>query len=203
MDAFAPHSPPATGEELAGEAAALTRALGSPDTLASLTALAELIDAPRPVSLPDVRAFLARYRERLLTPVELPAIRDAFEHARRGEAGVVELDRRPPPRSAGPHSRMPADGSAALRCDGFGLRDRTLRRYLRAVENGEATGWHVVVFGLLLALFALPLRQALVHYAARTQEASSNRPPATWPPAQERHRLRDECTAPSPPRSRR
>ena len=51
------------------------------------------------------------------------------------------------------------------------LRDRTLQRYLRAVEADEASGWHVVVFGILLATFSLPLRQGLAHYAEKTQHS--------------------------------
>lgn len=49
------------------------------------------------------------------------------------------------------------------------LRDeRIVRRYLAAVESGRADGWHTVVYGLTLALYSLPLRQGLLHYAQET-----------------------------------
>ena len=49
------------------------------------------------------------------------------------------------------------------------LRDeRTVRRYLAAVQAGEATGWHTVVYGLTLAVYSLPLRHGLLAYARQT-----------------------------------
>lgn len=196
----APHpAPPASSESLAGEVSPLAQAMGTPAGLASLSALAELVDAPRPQSLGAVRTFLAKFRDRLLIPVELPAIRDAYHHARRGEVReLIALDRR---LSAGYGRCAFAEASRhvgrlqlrRLRP----LRDRTARRYLEAVESGEATGWHVVVFGLLLALFSMPLRQALGHYALRTQlsllDSATLGLPASAP---EREALREECLQP-------
>ncbi|MFA6545284.1 MAG: hypothetical protein WCS99_12780, partial [Limisphaerales bacterium] len=43
-----------------------------------------------------------------------------------------------------------------------------VQRYLRAVENAEAHGWHTLVFGVFLAQYSLPLRQGLMLYAQRT-----------------------------------
>jgi urease accessory protein UreF len=49
------------------------------------------------------------------------------------------------------------------------LRDqRLVQRYLRAVQAGEACGWHTVVYGLILSLYSLPLRQGLLSYAQQT-----------------------------------
>jgi urease accessory protein UreF len=49
------------------------------------------------------------------------------------------------------------------------LRDqRAVQRYLRAVESGEAHGWHTLVYGLTLAVYSLPLRQGLLGYAHQT-----------------------------------
>ena len=49
------------------------------------------------------------------------------------------------------------------------LRDhRVVQRYLAAVENGEARAWHPIVFGVVLAVFGIPLRQGLVHYGIQT-----------------------------------
>ena len=36
------------------------------------------------------------------------------------------------------------------------------------MENDEAHGWHTLVYGLTLAVYSLPLRQGLLHYARQT-----------------------------------
>ena len=65
------------------------------------------------------------------------------------------------------------------------------------VENGEAAGWHTVVYGMLLALFSFPLRQALLHYAGSTQhsllESATHGLPIR---ADDRAELRASCDAP-------
>jgi urease accessory protein UreF len=49
------------------------------------------------------------------------------------------------------------------------LRDqRLVQRYLHAVEAGRAHGWHILVYGLTLAVYSLPLRQGLLGYAHQT-----------------------------------
>lgn len=164
---------PATSEELAGDAAPLSEALGSPEALASLASLAELVDGPRPDTLTAVEALLGRYRGCLLGPVELPAIRDAYGHAARGEVReLLALDQ-----SLARHFGKSAFAEASRRAGRLQLRrlrpvrDRTLQRYLTAVERGDAHGWHVIVYGLLLARYAFPLRQGLAHYATKTQHS--------------------------------
>jgi urease accessory protein UreF len=42
-----------------------------------------------------------------------------------------------------------------------------VRRYLQAVDEGAAQGWHTLVYGLTLALYSLPVRQGLMNYAQR------------------------------------
>lgn len=42
---------------------------------------------------------------------------------------------------------------------------RVVQRYIEAVESGRAHGWHPVVYGMLLAVHAIPLRQGLAHHA--------------------------------------
>ncbi len=49
------------------------------------------------------------------------------------------------------------------------MRDqRLVRRYYEAVEVGRVNGWHVLVYGVVLDLFSLPLRQGLMTYARQT-----------------------------------
>lgn len=46
------------------------------------------------------------------------------------------------------------------------LRDaRVVQRYLTAIESGRAHGWHPIVFGVVLAVFGVPLRHGLLHFA--------------------------------------
>lgn len=160
-----------TSDELAGEATPLAHALGSPAGISQLADLAQLVDLTRPQSIDGVRQFLNRFRDRLLASVELPTIRDAFHHASRGEVReLIALDRQLAGRYGTSAFSEASRHVGRLQLRRLRpLRDRTAQRYLQAVEAGQATGWHVVVYGLLLGLFSLPLRQGLVHYASRTQ----------------------------------
>jgi hypothetical protein len=45
---------------------------------------------------------------------------------------------------------------------------RVVQRYLRAVESAEAGAWHTLVYGLVLSVYSLPLRQGLFDYARHT-----------------------------------
>jgi len=204
MDAL-PASNPATAassDQLVGDVHPFTQALGSPESLASLAALADLVQSPQPDSLPAVDAFLARYSDRLLVPVELPAIRDAYHHLLRGEVReLILLDRQ----LAQPFGTSAlADASRLLGRTQLRrlrpLRSRPLQRYFEAVESGEAHGWHVVVYGVLLALFSLPLRQGLSHFALRSQEGLlESTLLGLSVTAPDRLRLRDTCVSRVPP----
>lgn len=200
MNHALPTPAPATSEELAIEASPFAAALGSPAGLASLASLAELVETPKPESVPAVRTFLARFRERLLDPVELPAIRDAWLHASRGEVReLIALDRR----LAAKYGRC-AFAEASRHVGRLQLRrlrplrHRTVQRFLAAMDAGEVTGWHVVVYGLLLALFSMPLRQALAHYATRTQHSLlQSALTGLTVTAPEHEKLREECLTPA------
>lgn len=157
--------------EWLGDAHPLVEQLGSADGLASLHALADSLRA-RPVASPAaLREFLLAYRERVLSPHELPAIRTAFDHTSRNE--VRELIAFDQQLSGAAALR---DFAGASRRVGRGqlqklrpLRDeRTVQRYLAAVENEEAHGWHTVVYGMTLVVYSLPLRQGLLGYAHQT-----------------------------------
>jgi urease accessory protein UreF len=157
--------------EWLGDAHPLVEQLGSADGLASLQTLAESLRA-RPVnSLPALREFLLLYRERVLLPHELPAIRTAFEYASRNELReLTAFDQQ----LAGETALR--DFSGASKRVGRGqlqklrpLRDeRIVQRYLAAVETGDAHGWHTLVYGLTLVVYSLPLRQGLLGYAQQT-----------------------------------
>jgi hypothetical protein len=111
---------------------------------------------------------LAEFRDVLVCGLEWPAIVRAAELARLGHhRELLELDR-----SFG--SGLPVHLAKASCCVGRrqlarlrSLRDqRTVQRYLDAIETGEAKGWNPVVYGVVLAVFGIPLRQGIVHYAS-------------------------------------
>lgn len=157
--------------EWLGDAHPLVEQLGSADGLASLHALAEALRARPVAGLASLREFLLVYRERVLLPHELPAIRTAFDHASRNELReLLAFDRQ--------LASEPAlqDFACASQRVGQGqlqklrpLRDeRMVQRYLVAVESNAAHGWHTLVYGLTLVLYSLPLRQGLLGYAHQT-----------------------------------
>ena len=157
--------------EWLGDAHPLVEQLGSADGLASLHALAESLRSNPVASLPALREFLQRYHEGILLPHELPAIQTAFAHAGRNELReLVAFDQH--------LAKEPAlqDFARASHRVGQGqlqklrpLRDeRMVQRYLAAVENKDAHGWHTLVYGLTLAVYSLPLRPGLLSYAHQT-----------------------------------
>ncbi len=157
--------------EWLGDAHPLVEQLGSADGLASLHALADSLRARPVASLPALREFLRCYHERILVPHELPAIQTAFAHASCNELReLIAFDQR---LSAEPALQ---DFAGASHRVGQGqlqklrpLRDeRMVQRYLAAVENREAHGWHTLVYGLTLAVYSLPLRPGLLGYAYQT-----------------------------------
>jgi urease accessory protein UreF len=157
--------------ELTGEARELLEQLGAPAALPALSLAAPALGREAVHDAASLQRFLVSYREQVLLPVELPAILAAHGHACRGEAReLVALDRE---LAADPRLKEFRNASAAVGRRQLGklrpLRDqRLVQRYLRAVENGEAHGWHTLVFGVFLAQYSLPLRQGLLFYSQRT-----------------------------------
>lgn len=157
--------------ELTGDARELLEQLGAPEALPTLSLAASALTLEAVRDEATLRRFLAGYREQVLLPVELPAILAAHGHACRGELReLIALDR-----ALGVDARLREfrAASAAVGRRQLGrlrpLRDqRLVQRYLRAVENGEAHGWHTLVFGVFLAQYSLPLRQGLMLYSQRT-----------------------------------
>ena len=161
---------PVIAGELSGDLAPLLEQLGSPSGLAELAGAAQTADVPI-ATLPDLQKFLRQYRDTILQPLELPAIYRAYGHARRNEVRELvafdqELAGEPMLRSLTSASRLV--GQRQL----LRLRplrdDRTVQRYLAAVDSGSAQGWHTLVYGLTLAVYSLPLRQGLLGYARQT-----------------------------------
>jgi urease accessory protein UreF len=149
----------------------LAEQLGSTDGLLPLASASLLLRLEPVRDLCSLRRFLQAYHGRILLPFELPAIQSAHTHATcNGVLELVALDRQlagePLLQYFGEASRRVGQGQLKkLRP----LRDlRVVQRYLRAVEAGEALGWHTLVYGLTLAIYSLPLRQGLLGYAHQT-----------------------------------
>jgi urease accessory protein UreF len=149
----------------------LVEQLGSADGLVCLASVASFLK-PGPLNtLPSVRKFLRNYQQNVLFPCELPAIESAYDHALRNETReLIALDHRLA------NETLLRDFAAASRRVGQSqlqklrpLRDqRLVQRYLTAVEDGRAHGWHTLVYGITLAIYSLPLRQGLLGYAQQS-----------------------------------
>lgn len=153
--------------ELLGDPHPLLERLGAPEEIAVAGAVTSAIEFGRVIDLPSLRNFLTAYRAEILQPIEMPAIVRAYEHAVRGEAEeLTALDRK----LAGERAIRPfAIASCRVGQRQLGklrpMRDqRLVQRYLAAIEDGRARGWHTLVYGVSLAIFSLPLRQGLQNY---------------------------------------
>jgi urease accessory protein UreF len=145
--------------------------LGCADGLVALGSMTAELRLDPVHSLSSLRQFLQSYQSQILVPLELPIIQRAHGHAACREVReLVSLDQqlaREPGLQpfASASRRVGRSQLQKLRP----LRDeRVVQRYLRAVENGDAHGWHTLVYGLTLAVYSLPLRQGLLGYAHHT-----------------------------------
>jgi urease accessory protein UreF len=149
----------------------LTEQLGSADGLVTLGSVSSLLRLTPVRDLASLRAFLFQYQDQILRPLELPAIEAAHGHTARMELReLIELDQR--------LVDEPLLSNFALASRRVGqsqlrklrpLRDqRMVQRYLQAVDSGEASAWHTLVYGLTLEVYSLPLRQGLLGYAQQT-----------------------------------
>jgi urease accessory protein UreF len=146
----------------------LAEQLGSADGLVELSSISRLLQLRPVVDAATLEDFLVDYQRRILFPIELVLIRDAFKHTHSQELReLVALDRRLLEEPAleffaSPSRRVGQTQLRKLRP----LRDqRFVQRYLTAMEAGEAHGWHTLVYGVTLSVYSLPLRQGLLGYA--------------------------------------
>lgn len=188
--------------EWLGDAHPLVEQLGSADGLASLQGLADSL-AVRPVSdLAALRNFLHRYHEQILLPRELPAIQTAYEQFSRNEVReLIAYDQ-----SLGQEPALREFASASRRVGLAQLQklrplrdERGVQRYLAAAEQGEAHGWHTLVYGVTLVLYSLPLRPGLLGYAHQTTRGFIHAAAKTLPVSEAACRdLFEELCAPLP-----
>ena len=163
-----PESRPPAGAAVAGDVRGLAEQLAAPE-----------LEAPAawPPSLAAVNSvesldrFVTHHASEVLRAREWPVVLRAWQLAREGKAReLVELDGewgREVGRSefAGASFRVGRRQLGKLRS----LRhERVIQRYLAAIEEGRARGWHPVVYGVVLAVYNLPLRQGHTHFGTQT-----------------------------------
>lgn len=157
--------------ELLGEWHPLVQQLGSTEGLIALSTASHSLQLNNVDSVQALLRFLEAYQSQILIPLELPAIQRAFRHASRNETReLVAFDRQlaeePALKSFANASRRV--GQAQLKRL-RPLRDhRLLQRYLRAVDDGVAHGWHTLVYGVTLSVYSLPVIQGLNSYEKQT-----------------------------------
>lgn len=154
-----------------GDLHPLVEQLGSVDGLVTLGSVSASLQIKPVENFQTLRNFLKNYHAQILLPLELSAIRDAFNRASHNELReLVAFDQKiagePLLKNFAEASRRVGQGQLQrLRP----LRDqRFVQRYLAAVENGEAHGWHTLIYGITLAVYSLPLRQGMHRYAIET-----------------------------------
>lgn len=162
---------PHRANEILGDLTNLAVELGSAEGLECLKLASVAIDSACVNSMPALERFLDDYCATLLFPFELPAVAQAYHCTARSQVReLIALDRQ----FTGIR-RLTAFASASARVGQAQLKrlrplrsERVVQRFLKSVEAGEARGWHTLVFGLVLALYSLPLRQGLSHFAYQT-----------------------------------
>lgn len=150
------------GSGLLGDLRALIEQLGSGEAEVSAHGVAT------PLNFKALTQFLETYKRNVLIPHEWPAIYRAYLHARQGECHeLIALDQSLPNEKA-----LAPLADASHRIGQFQLSrlgrlrgERVLARYIAAIDEGRAHGWHTLVYGLTLAIYSLPARQGLMHYA--------------------------------------
>jgi len=149
----------------------LAAQLGSADGLVALASLTAALNLPPVADFESLRQFIHAYHERVLRPVELPAVVRAFNCTSQFELReLVAFDQ-----ELAQCAELQPLAEASQRVGRAHLQqlrplrdDRFVRRYLEAVDEARANGWHTLVYGLTLSVYSLPLRQGLVSYAAQT-----------------------------------
>ncbi|MEO5804770.1 MAG: urease accessory UreF family protein [Verrucomicrobiota bacterium] len=158
-------------ENLLGDFHPLVNQIGSTDGLKLAGAANASLHLDGVKDFAALKIFLENYRTQLLGPIELPLICQAYQHASRSEfSELISLDQQ-----IARDARLDFLATASKRVGQIQLKrlrplrdQRGLQRYIRAVDSGDAHGWHTLVYGITLASFSFPLRQGLLSYAQQT-----------------------------------
>jgi urease accessory protein UreF len=164
-------SKPGHDVALVGDPVPLVKQLGSTGELGALATSAAVHRCPPVKTRRALRQFLRNYRAQTLIAREFPAICRACQFASRGALReLIALDQ-----SLANSGELPELAAASQQAGRRHLQSlrplrdlRLVQRYLQAIEEGKAHGWHTMVYGLMLALYSIPHRQGLLHYARLT-----------------------------------
>lgn len=171
MNGIPPHlefADPVSGPPaMSGNLRALAGELAAPDFGGSPGWTAGLATAS---TVGALGTLLNRHASEVLCTREWPVIVEAWRLARLGHVReLLELDA-----TWGREIGAAGFAQASFRVGQRqlsklrGLRhERVIQRYLDAVEAGRAHAWHPVVYGVVLAVYHLPLRQGLLHFATQ------------------------------------
>jgi urease accessory protein UreF len=149
----------------------LAQHLGSADELTTLSPIACTHHLMRVHSLPALREFLQWYKNDVLAPHEFRQVYEACtlaskSHIRELLALDAQLAKEPVLKDFQLASRHVGKRQLNRMRP---LRDlRLVRKYCTAVNEGQAYGWHTLVYGVVLSSYSLPLRQGLLHYGRQT-----------------------------------
>lgn len=142
--------------------------IGSPGGLLLAGAATASLHLDHVNNFSDLKAFLQNYHTQLLAPIELPLICQAHLHASQNQfSELIALDQ-----NLIGETHLKFFAQASQRVGRIQLRrlrplrdQRGLRRYISAVDSGNAHAWHTLVYGMTLASFFIPLRQGLLNYS--------------------------------------
>lgn len=162
---------PVESVELLGDFHPLVRQLGAIGSVVALNVAQEMLRLHKVRSVAGLRRVIARHRRHLLLPTELPAIYRTYLHATSQQTReLIAFDR-----SLSRHELLRPLAEASRQVGREHLQrlrplrgERVVRRYLQAVDDGRAHGWHMLVYGLSLAVYSLPVLQGLLSYQRQT-----------------------------------
>jgi urease accessory protein UreF len=149
----------------------LAQHLGSADELTTLSPTVCTHHLAKIHSLPALREFLHWYRREILGPREFRDVYQACTLAGQGHIReLLALDARLAGEPALPEFQLASRHVGKRQLNRMRpLRDlRLVQKYCAAVNDGEAYGWHTLVYGVVLSTYSLPLRQGLLHYGRQT-----------------------------------
>jgi urease accessory protein UreF len=157
--------------EVLGDWHPLVHQLGAADGLIALSTASHSLQLSQVTSVESLQDFLEAYQAQVLIPHELAGIQRAYRHASRNETReLIAFDR-----SMEAEAILKPFQSASRRVGEAQLKrlrplrdHRLLMRYLRAVEEGLAFGWHTLVYGVTLSVYSLPVLQGLASYEKQT-----------------------------------
>ena len=154
--------------ELLGDFHPLLEQLGYAEGLVTFEMASVVLLKKKVGNIMSLKDFLSAAVQRILFHGEFPAIREAYFHTKHNRTReLIQADN-----DLAANIRFKAFQIASKRIGQYlmkrlrPLRDqRIVQRYLTAVEQNTANGWHTMVYGITLEIYSLPLRQGLINFA--------------------------------------